>query len=97
MRPITSIKTVRDSARETPRTLARFRDLPHTVCTKIAEAGIPESTMKAIIGHMSRTVLERYSHIRNQAKVDAIQAIESRSAFSVAVPKVNLAEGSKPS
>ena len=34
----------------------------------MAEAGTPESTMLAIMGHMSRAMLERYSHIRMAAK-----------------------------
>jgi hypothetical protein len=38
--------------------------------------------MKAIMGHMSRAMLERYSHIRKATKVEAIQAVDSRSAFS---------------
>lgn len=34
----------------------------------MAEAGAEEHAMKAIAGHMSRTMLERYSHIRIAAK-----------------------------
>jgi len=34
--------------------------------------------MLAIMGHMSRAMLERYSHIRAQARRDAIDAIEAR-------------------
>ena len=29
----------------------------------MAEAGVPESTMMALAGHMSRAMLERYSHV----------------------------------
>ena len=42
---------------------------------------MPEATMLAIMGHMSRAMLERYSHIRHAAKVDAMNAVEARSAF----------------
>jgi len=41
----------------------------------MAEAGVAESSMLAIMGHMSRAMLERYSHIRMQAKRDAVQAL----------------------
>jgi site-specific recombinase XerD len=41
-----------------------MHDLRHTVATKLAEAGVPESTMLSLMGHMSRAMLERYSHIR---------------------------------
>jgi hypothetical protein len=59
----------------------------------MAEVGIPEPTMLAIMGHMSRAMLERYSHIRRAAKVDAMAAVEARSALLGGVlqevPKVN--------
>ena len=35
-----------------------------------------EQTIKALAGHVSRQMLERYSHIRSQAKQAAIQALE---------------------
>jgi hypothetical protein len=42
----------------------------------MAEAGVPEETMKALMGHMSRAMIERYSHIRMQAKRAAVEALE---------------------
>ncbi len=41
----------------------------------MAEAGTPESTMLALAGHMSRAMLERYSHIRMAAKREAVEAL----------------------
>ena len=41
----------------------------------MAEAGVPESTMLALMGHMSRAMLERYSHIRMAAKREAVEAL----------------------
>ena len=79
-RPITSWKRAWESARDVAKVECRFHDLRHTCCTKMAEAGVPESTMKAIMGQMSRAMLERYSHIRMQAKREAILAVEARSA-----------------
>jgi len=43
--------------------------------------------MLDIMGHMGTAMLRRYSHIRQAAKVEAIQALEARSMFSLAVPK----------
>ena len=40
----------------------------------MAEAGVPESTMLALMGPMSRAMLERYSHIRTKAKREAVEA-----------------------
>jgi hypothetical protein len=41
----------------------------------MAEGGVPESTMLAIMGHMSRAMLERYSHIRMAAKRTAVDSL----------------------
>jgi integrase len=53
----------------------RLHDLRHTAATKMAEAGVSESTMLALMGHMSRAMLERYSHIRMAAKREAVKAL----------------------
>jgi integrase len=55
----------------------RFHDLRHHAITRLAEAGVPEQTLKAIAGHVSTEMLEHYSHIRMQAKRQAVAAIES--------------------
>ena len=54
----------------------RFHDLRHHCITRLAEAGVPEQTLMAIAGHVSREMLEHYSHIRMQAKRDAVAALE---------------------
>jgi hypothetical protein len=38
-------------------------DLLHAFGTKLAEAGVPESTMLDMMGHMSMAMLSGYSHI----------------------------------
>lgn len=55
----------------------RFHDLRHHSITRLAEAGVPEQTLMAIAGHVSREMLEHYSHIRMQAKRKAVSMIES--------------------
>lgn len=56
----------------------RFHDLRHHSITRLAEAGVPEQTLMAIAGHVSRKMLEHYSHIRVQAKRDAVQLLEPK-------------------
>jgi hypothetical protein len=53
-----------------------------------------EATMLDIMGHMSSAMLRRYSHIRQVAKVEAMDAVEARCAF--AVPKVSPRVEAKP-
>jgi integrase len=88
-KPITDITTAWDTLRERTGVQCRLHDLRHTTATKMAEAGVPESTMLAIMGHMSRAMLERYSHIRMAAKRDAVKALElpKRGPRLVEVPK----------
>ncbi len=58
----------------------RLHDLRHTFATRLAENGVSESTMLALMGHMSRAMLERYSHIRMTAKRDAVAGVVSKPA-----------------
>jgi integrase len=53
----------------------RFHDLRHTAITKLAESQASEQTIMAIAGHLSRTMLEHYSHIRMAAKRAALDSI----------------------
>ncbi|MFN7999116.1 MAG: tyrosine-type recombinase/integrase [Bryobacteraceae bacterium] len=72
----------------------RFHELRQTVCTQMAEAGVLESTMLDIMGHVSSAMLRRYSHIRQAAKLEAMQAVEDRSAHVKDSPKMNALEAS---
>ena len=74
--------------RENAGVSCRLHDLRHTFCTRLAEAGVPESTMLALMGHMSRSMLERYSHIRMAAKREAVAAVRLRPVLqnSAVVP-----------
>jgi hypothetical protein len=47
----------------------------HTAITKLAESAASEQTIMAIAGHVSRRMLEHYSHIRMAAKRTAVEAI----------------------
>ena len=55
----------------------RPHDMRHTFISRLAEnPNVSEQTIKALAGHVSRQMLERYSHIRSEAKQAAIQALE---------------------
>jgi integrase len=53
----------------------RFHDLRHCAITQLAEGGTSDSTIMAIAGHVSRRMLERYSHVRMEAKRTAMEAL----------------------
>jgi integrase len=88
-RPTTTLKTAWDSIRKDSGVSCRLHDLRHTAVTKLAEAGTPESTMLSLVGHMSRTMLERYSHIRMAAKREAVESLgmKREAPKPEAVPK----------
>jgi hypothetical protein len=72
----------------------RFHDLRHQAITELAEAGAPDRVIEALAGHLSRKMLEHYSHIRKMAKLEAINKLPG--GLMPALSKVSPAEiGSK--
>jgi integrase len=67
-----------DELRKDTGVSCRLHHLRHTFATHLAENGVSESTMLALLGHMSRAMLERYSHIRMTAKRDAVAGVVLR-------------------
>lgn len=86
-RPVTTVKSAWESVRKAAGVDCRFHDLRHTAATKMAENNVPEATMKALLGHMSRTMIERYSHIRDDAKRKAMEGLTLATATSKVIPK----------
>ncbi len=56
----------------------RFHDLRHCAITKLAESQASDQTIMSIAGHVSREMLEHYSHIRMAAKRTALDSIATR-------------------
>jgi integrase len=54
----------------------RFHDLRHTVISELAEMGVADHVLESITGHLSRRMLEHYSHIRIDAKRQALDALD---------------------
>ena len=84
-----------DELRKDTGVACRLHDLRHTFATRLAENGASESTMLALMGHMSRAMLERYSHIRMTAKREAVagvtlrQKVQNSEVVPVKVPVVD--------
>ena len=55
----------------------RFHDLRHQAITELAEGGASDATLMALAGHMSRRMLEHYSHVRMATKRTALEKLES--------------------
>jgi integrase len=73
----------------------RFHDLRHQCITELLEAGAPEAAVLSIAGHVSRKMMEHYSHIRMEAKRKAIEgltpvaAVDSEVAAGASRSRVN--------
>jgi integrase len=57
-----------ESARRAAKVTCRFHDLRHTFISRLAESQASDSTVMALAGHVSRAMMEKYSHIRMEAK-----------------------------
>lgn len=61
----------------------RWHDLRHTFVSRLAEnPHVSEETIRSLAGHVSKQMLQRYSHIRTQAKQAAIDALEQATAMA---------------
>jgi integrase len=60
----------------------RFHDLRHHAITELAESQASERTIMSVAGHVSKQMLEHYSHIRLDAKRQAVEALSQMGKAS---------------
>jgi len=82
--PMQRWKVAWESARKAAGVSCRFHDLRHTFISRLAESQASDSTIMALAGHVSRAMMERYSHIRMEAKRRAVDTL-SGTDFEPAV------------
>jgi integrase len=58
----------------------RFHDLRHQVITELAESKASDQTIMGIAGHVSKKMLQHYSHVRMEAKRNALDALTMKPA-----------------
>ncbi len=82
--PMGSFKRAWSKAQERAGTTYRWHDLRHTFVTRLCESpSVTEQTIRSLAGHVSTKMLERYSHIRVDAKRAAIEAVENRTGHKI--------------
>lgn len=82
-KPIGSWKTAWTTAQKRAGVQARIHDLRHHFLTALSETQTSDSTILAIAGHLSRKMLEHYSHVRNQAKHKAVADLHASNENGV--------------
>lgn len=84
VKPMVSIgswKVAWTTAREQSGVTCRWHDLRHTFVSKMAEGQASDATIMALAGHLSRKMMERYSHVRNEAKRAAISVLDNAAGL----------------
>ena len=77
-RPMVTLKTSWNNVRKQSGVSGRWHDNRHTLITDLAESGAGDETIRDIAGHVSKHMLKHYSHIRMEAKRQALEAIVSK-------------------
>lgn len=75
-RSCTTLKHAWEGCRRLADVRCRFHDLRHTAVSMMLDAGAPEHAVRAIVGHVSPRMLERYAHARVDVKRRAVEAID---------------------
>jgi integrase len=74
-KPIGSWKVAWGACRKLAGIQCRLHDLRHTFVSRLADGQTADHTIMALAGHMSRKMMGRYSHARNAAKREAVEAL----------------------
>lgn len=51
----------------------RFHDLRHSAASYMVEAGVPLVTVAEVVGHKTLAMVQRYSHLAAQHKLDVLE------------------------
>jgi integrase len=80
-KPIGSWKVAWTTAREVAKVQCRWHDMRHSFISTLGESAEASDTeIMALAGHVSKKMLERYSHARNERKRAAIAAAFGRKS-----------------
>jgi integrase len=77
-KPIAGWKTAWTTSRRNDGVVCRWHDLRHTFISNMGQNKVGEQTLMGMTGHLSRKMLERYSHARMEAKRQAVRTLDKR-------------------
>ena len=74
----------------------RWHDQRHTFISRSAEnPRVSEETIRSLAGHVSKEMLQRYSHIRSELKRAAIEDLERDRLSGGQTPPQNMKDGAQ--
>ena len=74
--PVRSFATAWKAAKRAAGVKCRWHDLRHSAASRIAAGGATDQTLQALLGWMSPKMIERYSHVRAEAKRRAVAVFD---------------------
>ncbi len=74
--PVRSFATSWRGAKKAAGIECRWHDLRHSAASRIAAGGATDQTLQALLGWMSPKMIERYSHVRAEAKRKAVSVFD---------------------
>ena len=75
--PLGAWKRAWNTAKREAGVECRIHDLRHHFISALAQTQTSDATIQAISGHLSRKMLEHYSHVRLEAKRRAVEALDA--------------------
>jgi integrase len=78
--PLGAWKRAWSTAKKQAGVECRIHDLRHHFISALAQTQTTDATIQAISGHLSRKMLEHYSHVRLEAKRRAVEALDALQA-----------------
>jgi integrase len=82
-KPLGAGKRAWSTAKKQAGVECRIHDLRHHFISALAQTQTPDATIQAISGHLSRKMLEHYSHIRLDAKLRAVASLDAMAGQPV--------------
>jgi integrase len=82
-KPLGAWKRAWGTAKKQAGVECRIHDLRHHFISALAQTQTPDATIQAISGHLSRKMLEHYSHVRLESKRRAVEALDAIAAQSI--------------
>jgi integrase len=78
--PVRSFATAWRAAKRAAGVECRWHDLRHSAASRMAAGGATDQTLQALLGWMSPKMIERYSHVRAEAKRKAVSVFDQANS-----------------
>jgi integrase len=82
-KPMGSWKRAWATAKKQAGVECRIHDLRHSFISALAQTQTTDATIQALSGHLTRQMLDHYSHVRMEAKRQAVESLEMLNGQTV--------------